>query len=241
MRTALRTSGFVIGALLVGGLVACGRDASKLNDDLAKDLQNASSSQGSLTLAPVTSKSTQTVSAIERSRLTASAPARSQRVAVYHRKRTGTSIAPVASTEANALPAPVEAPTTAPQTAAAPTPQPGPPTPTPGNVSGPTPSNGGDGTANQPGNGAGRDDGDGIGNTVGSVLGAILRGGVVDGDHCDPRGGHRRGGIISEMPGGVIGGGSGRVMRGGQGGILRYDSPTNPSVQRTTVLRGASY
>jgi hypothetical protein len=60
----------------------------------------------------------------------------------------------------------------------------------------PTIPNGGEGAhghdgdgpnAGAGGGGRGPSTGDGIGGIIGGIFGAILRGGVVDGDHCDPR------------------------------------------------------
>ncbi|MGI8510893.1 MAG: hypothetical protein ACR2MQ_16410, partial [Gemmatimonadaceae bacterium] len=45
-----------------------------------------------------------------------------------------------------------------------------------------------------------------IGDVIGVIGAVVIRGGVVDGDHCDPRGGRRRGGsgILVNDRGGAI-------------------------------------
>lgn len=80
---------------------------------------------------------------------------------------------------------------------------------------------------------------DGRGGGIGGAIGVILRGGVVDGDHCDPRGTRRRrsGGIV--IGGGRSGGRSsgidiGTVMRGGSG-TARAPRTRGP---RSTSVRG---
>jgi hypothetical protein len=63
-----------------------------------------------------------------------------------------------------------------------------------------------------------------IGTAIGTIIGVVIRGGVVDGDHCDPRGTvRRRGGQPGDFPfpvpvaGVPLGGGraGGGVLRGG--------------------------
>jgi hypothetical protein len=208
MRTFVRLAG-VTGAL---ALAACsGKD--KVSDDLMKDLERASVAS-EITL-PQTQAATQVVSSIERT--TPPAPrrvAQSQRVA-KHKPAPTREPAPVeveqadVSTEVES--APVE-PTPAP-VAEAPLPSPRPrPVATTGGGAG-------DGSG-----GIGR--GDGIG--IGDVIGVVLRGGIVDGDDCDPRSdGRRRGGIsinnripvIGTFPGsGRIGGSIGASIPSGRRG-----------------------
>jgi outer membrane biosynthesis protein TonB len=187
------------------GATACRQDTTRASDDLAKDLQLASSPNG-LALASASTSQQTTVSAIERGERAVSAPAPSRRVATPRKAPPPTpDVAPVSSTSDDAEPAVVETPAPEPQVAQAPTPDPMPspaPRPHPVDV---TVGNTGDG------NGTIRRTGDGtdIATGIGTVIGVIIRGGVVDGDHCDPRprrrGTGRRGGpIISGMPGGVI-------------------------------------
>lgn len=65
-------------------------------------------------------------------------------------------------------------------------------------------------TGSIPGNGGGS----GVGSVIGGIIGAVLGGGMIgDDDHCDPRGGVRRGRPIG---GDIYGGGR---PRGGIGGI----------------------
>ncbi|HEX6576485.1 MAG TPA: hypothetical protein VF042_16070 [Gemmatimonadaceae bacterium] len=196
MRTFVRLTG-VAGAL---ALAACS-SKEKVSDDFQKDLARASTAS-EITL-PSAQAGTQVVSAIERT--TPPAPrrvAQSQRVAKHKPAPTRTP-APVEVEQADVStevePAPVE-PTPAPATEAPlPSPRPQPVATTGGGA--------GDGAI---GNGRG-DHGSGIG----TVIGAILRGGVVDGDDCDPRtDGRRRGGVLVNNRIPVIGGtfpGSGRV------------------------------
>lgn len=197
MRTFVRLAG-VAGAL---ALAACS-SKDKVSDDFRKDLERASTAS-EITL-PSAQPATQVVSAIERT--TPPAPrriAQSQRVAKHKPAPTRTP-APVEVEQADVStevePAPVE-PSPAPVTEAPlPSPRPQPVATTGGGA--------GDGAI-----GSGRGD-HGVG--IGTVIGAILRGGVVDGDDCDPRtDGRRRGGgilINNRIP--VIGGtfpGSGRI------------------------------
>jgi hypothetical protein len=209
MRTFVRLAG-VTGAL---ALAACsGKD--KVSDDLMKDLERASVAS-EITL-PQSQTATQVVSSIERT--TPPAPrrvAQSQRVA-KHKPAPTREPAPVeveqadVSTEVES--APVE-PTPAP-VAEAPLPSPRPrPVATTG---------GGAGDGN---GGVGRGD---VGIGIGTVIGVVLRGGIVDGDDCDPRSdGRRRGGIsinnripvIGTFPGsGRIGGGIGASIPSGRRG-----------------------
>jgi hypothetical protein len=206
MRTFVRLAG-VAGAL---ALAACS-SKDKVSDDFQKDLERAATAS-EITL-PSARPGTQVVSAIERT--TPPAPrrvAQSQRVAKHKPAPTRTP-APVEVEQADVStevePTPVE-PTPAPVAEAPlPSPRPQPVAQTGG---------AGDGAI---GNGRG-DSGVGIG----TVIGAILRGGVVDGDDCDPRvDGRRRGGVLvnnrippvlsGTFPGsGRIGGTIGTVISG---------------------------
>jgi hypothetical protein len=208
VRTSIRLAG-VAGALVFAA--ACsGKDKSSMSDDFKKDLERASTAS-EITL-PSAQPAQQVVSDIERT--TPPAPrrvAQSQRVAKHKPAPTHT-------------PAPVEVQQgdVSTQVETAPTePAPAPVTqdPLPSQRPQPVASTGaGTGDAGQ-----GRGHG-GIG--IGDVIGVILRGGIVDGDDCDPRTeGRGRGGIsintrfppigVGTFPGsGRIGGG----FPGGRGG-----------------------
>ena len=195
MRTFVRLAG-VAGAL---ALAACsGKD--KVSDDFMKDLERASTAS-EITLATA-QPATQVVSSIERTAPPAPRRvAQSQRVA-KHRPAPTREPAPVeveqadVSTEVES--APVE-PTPAPvEEAPISSPRPRPVATTGGGA--------GDGQI-----GSGRGD-SGVG--IGTIIGVVLRGGVVDGDDCDPRSdGRRRGGIAVNNRIPVIGTfpGSGRL------------------------------
>jgi hypothetical protein len=108
------------------------------------------------------------------------------------------------------------------------------PRPTPNPVSYPTEGAGSGYPAGQGDGGYGTG---GRGGGIGGAIGVILRGGVVDGDHCDPRGRRRRSGGI--VIGGSRGGRSsgidiGTVMRGGSG-TVRAPRTRGP---RSTSVRG---
>ncbi len=190
--------------IAAAGLVvaACSGKSKTMSDDLQKDLELASTSDG-LTLAGSAAKGSQVVSAIERT--TPPAPrrvAQSRRV-VKHKPAPVTPPAPVevASaevTEEVELQPVVETPApTEPAPTASPRPHP---------VEMPS----GSGVA------VGRGGGSNTGAVLGGIISVVLRGGGVDGDECDPRtdGRRARGGIAinSRIP--VIRGtfpGSGRV------------------------------
>lgn len=181
MRTFVRLAG-VAGTLV---FAACSGKDSAVSADLQKDLERASTAS-EITL-PQSQPAAQVVSVIERT--TPPAPrrvAQSQRVPKHR-------AAP------NATPAPVEV--EQPDIATEVEPQPVEPRPAP--VEGvtipsqrpqPIASNGGGSGEGRMGSGRG-DRGAGIGVVIGSVIGVVLRGGVVDGDECDPRTDGRRGGV----------------------------------------------
>lgn len=200
MRTTTR---FVV--IGTAGLIvaACSGQQKTMSDDLKKDLDMASSSDG-IALATSAAKGSQVVSAIERT--TPPAPrrvAQSQRV-VKHKPAPRPDPAPVeaqratVSDEIVTQPVAVVPTPSEPATSASPRPHP---------VDMPS----GSGTVR--GNGGGSD----IGTVLGGVISVVLRGGGVDGDACDPREDARRGGrgpisINSRIP--VIHGtfpGSGRI------------------------------
>ena len=161
-------------------LAACSGDKKgAINDDLKKDLELASSSDG-ITLANAATTGTQVVSAIERTtpparKVASSAPVRRHRAAPKSPPRVVKTEAPATVTESEE------------QTVAeAPSYDPAPVSPRPQPVSYPSgPSSGGDDGRVSSGSGAGA--------VLGTILGAVIRGGVVgDVDHCDPRTDGRR-------------------------------------------------
>jgi hypothetical protein len=212
VRTFIRLAG-AAGVIVLAA--ACSSEKSGISDDFKKDLDRASTAS-EITL-PSAQAGQQVVSDIERT--TPPAPRRvasSQRVAKHTPAPTHTP-APVevqhadVSTETEVAPA-------------QPAPEPVTETPLPSPRPQPVAQgNGGSGEGNV---GTGRGD-RGIG--IGDVIGVVLRGGVVDGDDCDPRheGGARRGGILINTRIPVIGGtfpGSGRSGGGGfpTGGRRRF-------------------
>jgi hypothetical protein len=181
-------------SLLIGGaviaLAACSSDKKPVaNDDLKKDLEMASTSDGLGVGTGATNQSTQIVSAIERTAPAPKSPAASSKAHRYHKAPTKT-IEPVV-TEA---PATVTTPEPIPvaQEPVATDPTPVMPRPTPQTVSYP---GGNTGTVTR---------GPSTGSVIGAVLGAVLRGAVVGGmgggDSCDPRtdGRRRNGGYINQ-------------------------------------------
>jgi hypothetical protein len=177
VRTFVKFAG-VAGAL---ALAACSGKEQQSND-FKKDLERAST--GSEITLPSSQPATQVVSAIER---TAPGPRKvqsSQRVAKHKAAPTRVQ-APVEVEQADVTtevaPAPVEPAPTPVEEAPIYSPRPQPVAQGGGGS--------GDGTYGRGGRG------DGIG--IGTVIGVILRGGVVDGDDCDPRSEGRPRGRIS--------------------------------------------
>lgn len=175
-------------------LAACSGDKkASINDDLKKDLELASSSDG-ITLANSSpSAGQQVVSAIEQ---TAAPVARKQ--AASTRVRTHKA-APKARPQVVQTQAPATVAQTEPQTvASAPTADdqiPVSPRPQPVAVSYPSGSSSGgdDGRV-----GRGRS---GAGAVIGTILGAVIRGGIVVGDDdCDPRTDGRNRSVNNRMP-----------------------------------------
>jgi hypothetical protein len=198
VRTFIRLAG-TAGVLALAA--ACSdKSTSGMPDDFKKDLERASTAS-EITL-PQAQQSQQVVSAIERTSPPARKVAQSQRVA-KHKPAPTHNPAPVEVQQAEVTNEVETAP-------AAPAPEPTVEAPLPSPRPQPVATNGG-GTGNgDMGQGRGTR---GVG--IGDIIGVVLRGGVVDGDDCDPRSeGARRGGILinSRIP--VIGGtfpGSGRI------------------------------
>jgi hypothetical protein len=197
----MRYGSLIVSAAVICGAVGCGGSSdSAMNADLAKDLAAARTSDA-LDLAPHPGSQT-VVSAAElspKARVQRSSSARATHAVARHTpQRENVTPAPSsvpASTVADAeaatenAPAPTVTATVASTTTSSTTTiDVPPPRPEPVNVS--YPSRG-------QGNGSGGEgNGPGVGAIIGAIGGAILRGGVVDGDNCDPRGHHRRGGGI---------------------------------------------
>ena len=196
-------------------LAACSGDKkTSINDDLKKDLELASSSDG-ITLANSSPNAgQQVVSAIEQT-----APAPKQKApsnTVRRHKPAPKSPPQVAQTRAPASVSQTDEQTVAP-TPVANDPTPVSPRPQPVAVSYPSgPSSGGD-------DGRVSSGGSNVGAVLGTILGAVIRGGVVGGDvdNCDPRTDGRHGGRAGTLPNNRI-----PIIIGGRmgGGILRSGS-----------------
>jgi hypothetical protein len=171
-------------------LAACGKNGASpdraMSDDLKRDLQLASSS--SLDLASQQASKGFALTEIGQS----SAPSPSLTVKkgagpkAVKSKTPTVKAAPAATVDAKAEEPTVEVMAQAPSPTTEPTPDPtAPAVPRPS----PTPidPNGGEGARGQNGGGTNPGAGDGGGSILGGIFGAIIRGGVVDGDHCDPR------------------------------------------------------
>lgn len=194
---------FASAAVLVG-LAACKGNDSAMNADLAKDLAAAKTSDA-LALAPhaglQTVVSPEELSPQGRARMASSSKStRAVQHHAAHRERVATAPSPVQAPVAGPA---VAAATTVSAAPEAPTVTAPPPRPQPVDVSYPS---------SDPGSASGRSDGDGsggnsgigvLGGIIGAIGGAILRGGVVDGDHCDPRS-HRGGGILINRRGPIL-------------------------------------
>ena len=185
-------------AAILLGIAACKGSSNQMNADLAKDLDAARTSDA-LALAPhsgvQTVVSTAELSPEARTRVQSSA--RSTRTVAHrtpHRDRVTPTVSE-ASAEAPA-PAPVEV---AASNAPAPTVTPSEPSPTSSPAPRPQPVDvPASGSSTGSDRGGSRGGGTSIGGIIGAIGGAILRGGVVDGDHCDPRGRHGGGILINQ-------------------------------------------
>lgn len=189
-------------------LAGCGKNGSTSNRamsaDLKRDLQLASTS--GLDLASQQASKSFPLTEIPQS----AAPSRSSTLRrgagpkALKSKHPTVKATPEASVVANAEEPQVEIMKSAPSPTTEPVPDPtAPAVPRPSPV--PTDPNGGMGAHGQNGGGPSPGAGDGGGSILGGIFGAIIRGGVVDGDHCDPRtDGRRRGrlptGIVPSFP-----------------------------------------
>lgn len=212
----MRKGSLATAIIAVLAVSACKGKDQTMNADLAKDVATAANSDG-LELAP--SHGLQTVvSAEERSpeaKLKMAPSARSTRATPHrtpHRDRVAAHHA--AEVASVAAPAPEAAPALAPAPAATSATDPAPaptesapvavvPRPHPVDV-GSAPGSGSGGM--DAGRGGIGGSGISIGDVIGGVIGAVvIRGGAVDGDHCDPRGRRSGGsGILVNNRGGSI-------------------------------------
>jgi hypothetical protein len=180
---------FASAAVLLSVAACKGKDA-RMSDDLAKDLATAKTNDA-LALAPhagvQTVVSAQELSPQGRAQLRAS----SKSTRLVSSRTTHRDVTPSPAAELPPLPAatttsePAASTSDVASAAPAPVDQPAVPTPRPEPVGVSYPSGESSGSTHS---------GGGFGAIIGAIGGAILRGGVVDGDHCDPRG--RHGGTI---------------------------------------------
>jgi hypothetical protein len=192
----MRYRSLVASTAVLLGVAACRGNDTGLNADLAKDLAAAKTSDA-LALAPHAGEQT-VVSAQELSpnaRVRLQSSARSTHAVARHTPQKAR-VAPEVSNVASETPAPQET-----EVATTPVVATGPSDPAATVATAPEPSRRPhpmDGPA--PGSAQGGSQGGGTGETIGGIIGAIggaiLRGGVVDGDNCDPRGHRNRGGGI---------------------------------------------
>lgn len=169
MRTKTR---FVL--ISAAGLIvaACSGKDSKMSDDLKKDLDQASTSDG-LALANPASKGSQVVSAIEQANPPAPRQVAPSRRVAKHKAAPTRTPAPVESSNADVSEEVVQQPTEV-------APAPVEPAPTQSPRPRPVATTTSDGPA------VGRGGGSGLGAILGGIS-IVLRGGGVDGDACDPR------------------------------------------------------
>ncbi len=214
-----RASWIVAGAGLVAAAACSGKkQQTAMSDDLAKDVALASTSDG-LSMAPQRGGQ-MVVSPEELSPQARVHRAPSARVTHLVHRRTAPR---VRMSSPSTTVAAATAPATAPAQTAPPAPAPSSPAPVdngsvatvpqpdPGDVHYPSSGRGSD--EGRRGGGGSSIGGIGIGTVIGAIGAVILRGGVVDGDHCDPRSDRRHGGmggIPPILP--VTGGGS--IFRG---------------------------
>lgn len=177
-------------------LAACGKNGASpnraMNDELKRDLQLASSS--GLDLASQQAAKGFALTEIAKSSAPSPAPTVKKGAGpkAVRSKTPTVKAAPDASIESKAEEPTTEVMVQAPSPTTEQTPDPmAPAVPRPS----PTPinPNGGEGASGRNGGGPNPGAGDGGGSVLGGIFGAILRGGVVDGDHCDPRTDRRHG------------------------------------------------
>lgn len=196
MRTVMRSSMLAVGLSAVV-LAACGKNGASPNqamsDDLKRDLQAAASSN--LDLASQQASKGFALTEIAQSSAPSPAPTvrKGAGPKAVKSKTPTVKAAPDNSIQSKAEEPTVEVMAQAPSPTVEPTPDPtAPAVPRPS----PTPidPNGGEGARGRNGGGPNPGAGDGGGSILGGIFGVIIRGGVVDGDHCDPRRDGRHGG-----------------------------------------------
>jgi hypothetical protein len=173
-----------------------------MSDELKKDLDMASTSDG-LALAAPANKGTQVVSGIEQANPPAPRQVASSRRVTKHKAAPTRTPAPVETQQADVSEEVVEQPVAVAPAPVDQTPTQASPRPRPIDVAG-------------SGTSVGRGGGSNIGAILGGIATVVLRGGGVDGDECDPRTDGRRlpSSINNRIP--VIRGtfpGSGRIGR----------------------------
>lgn len=169
----MRTTVLAVTALATMALAACEK-GHPAKDDLASDLKRASAGSDLTLASGQHSKAQTTVSAIEQVNPQVIKPTTAGRSTTSYRRTTkpNPQPAPVAvRTTTDPGPAVIEAPAPANEVVAeAPA-----PAPRPHAIPVDMPA------------GAGANPGSGAGSGIGTVIGVVIRGGVVGGDHCDPR------------------------------------------------------
>jgi outer membrane biosynthesis protein TonB len=169
-------------------LAACGKNATSnraLSDDLKRDLQLASSTDLGLASQQAGKQYALTELGQTSAPAPSTAPKRGAGPKAVKSKTPTVKAAPEPTVTSETSESQVEVASQAPAATTAPVPEPSAPAvPRPSPV---TPSNGGVGAQGQAGGGAGTGSSEGGGSILGTIFGAVIRGGVVDGDHCDPR------------------------------------------------------
>jgi hypothetical protein len=195
VRTVMRSSMLAVG-LSAAVLAACGKNQPNraMTDDLKRDLQAASTSD--LNLASQQAGKGFALTEIGEQ----SAPAPAKVVRKASGPKAVRSKAPTVKASPENTAAAEAAQPTVQEVSQAPSPEPAPATEAPAPAvprpsSSPANPSAGQGAPGRDGNGssAGSGDGGGIGTVIGVIFGAVIRGGVVDGDHCDPRSDGRHG------------------------------------------------
>jgi hypothetical protein len=172
----VRKISLLIGAAVVALAACSGEKKTATNDDLKKDLELASTSDGLGVGTGAPNQGTQVVSAIERTTPAPKTPALSSKAHRYHKAPTQT-VAPVVTEAPATVTTPEPTPVATQPVATDPTPV----------MPRPQPQ-----TASYPGGNTGTiGSGTSAGSVFGAILGAVIRGAVVgsmgDGDTCDPR------------------------------------------------------
>lgn len=204
----MRKGSLAAAVLAVFAVSGCKAKDQGMSEELARDVALAADS-GSLSLAP--SRGSQMVVSAEEqipeARPRKAPSARSSRVRP-HRTRHRDRVAAHHTTEVASIAAPVAEATPAPQPVAEQTPVENTPSQDVPVAESPRPHPMTGGSYPGPGSGSvGSGRGISIGDVIGVIGAVVIRGGVVDGDHCDPRGGRRRGGsgiLVNDRGGAVM-------------------------------------